>query len=63
MEMAAEVAFPASETTSNGLMVFCGQIQSAIYIQMIGMLSRRAPELDQVETCSVGCFGVRNKFL
>jgi len=39
LEMSAECAFPVSETTSTGLIVLSGQIQSIIYITLIQYFS------------------------
>uniref|UniRef100_A0A1I7YXX5 MFS domain-containing protein n=1 Tax=Steinernema glaseri TaxID=37863 RepID=A0A1I7YXX5_9BILA len=40
LEMSAECAFPVSETTSTGLIVLSGQVQSIIFVALIGHFSK-----------------------
>jgi FLVCR family MFS transporter 7 len=40
LELSAECAFPVSETTSTGLIVLSGQVQSVIYVAVMSMLAK-----------------------
>lgn len=56
LETGAECTYPVAETTSTGLIVLSGQIQGALYIILMGLLSKpltNPAALDR-EVCSIG---------
>ncbi|KAH7691264.1 Major facilitator superfamily, partial [Aphelenchoides avenae] len=54
LELAAECSFPVSETTSTGLIVLGGQIQSVLYLVLMMTFSKPLePENTEYETCSM----------
>jgi len=53
LECAAEVAFPVSETTSTGLIVLSGQIQSVLYVMLMKSLASPLAEIyHEFQVCS-----------
>jgi FLVCR family MFS transporter 7 len=53
LEMAAECTFPVSETTSTGLIVLSGQIQSIIYVALLATYAKPLqPEALKYQVCS-----------
>uniref|UniRef100_A0AC34F6K4 Major facilitator superfamily (MFS) profile domain-containing protein n=1 Tax=Panagrolaimus sp. ES5 TaxID=591445 RepID=A0AC34F6K4_9BILA len=54
LELSAECAFPVSETTSTGLIVLSGQVQSVIYVAIMSMLAKPLTgENAKYQTCKI----------
>uniref|UniRef100_A0A914RBF2 Uncharacterized protein n=1 Tax=Parascaris equorum TaxID=6256 RepID=A0A914RBF2_PAREQ len=55
LEMSAECTFPVSETTSTGLIVLSGQVQSIVYVALMEMTSRPLqPSYMHLQVCTTG---------
>ncbi|KHN86929.1 Uncharacterized protein Tcan_03201 [Toxocara canis] len=55
LEMSAECTFPVSETTSTGLIVLSGQVQSILYVALMDMASRPLqPSHMHIQVCTTG---------
>lgn len=55
LEMSAECTFPVSETTSTGLIVLSGQVQSILYVALMEMTSRPLqPSYMHIQVCTTG---------
>uniref|UniRef100_A0A914CFE4 Major facilitator superfamily (MFS) profile domain-containing protein n=1 Tax=Acrobeloides nanus TaxID=290746 RepID=A0A914CFE4_9BILA len=55
LEMSAECTFPVSETTSTGLIVLSGQIQSILFITIMQIFSNPLqPDYWKYEVCTIG---------
>lgn len=53
LELSAECAYPVEETTSTGLIVLSGQVQSIIYIALITLLAKPLqPEYMEYQVCT-----------
>lgn len=55
LEISSEITFPVSETTSTGIVVLSGQIQSVLYLFLISKTSRKLqPDYMHLQTCNIG---------
>uniref|UniRef100_A0A914I9G7 Major facilitator superfamily (MFS) profile domain-containing protein n=1 Tax=Globodera rostochiensis TaxID=31243 RepID=A0A914I9G7_GLORO len=54
LQLSAECTFPVSETTSTGLVVLSGQIQTIIYLSVMGTMARPLqPDYRKNEVCTL----------
>jgi len=54
LELSAECTFPVSETTSTGLIVLSGQIQSVIYLSVMTIFAKPLqPDYMKYQVCSL----------
>jgi hypothetical protein len=53
LQLSAECTFPVSETTSTGLIVISGQIQSILYLAVMKYFAKPlVPKYPKIEVCS-----------
>ncbi|KAK6026543.1 hypothetical protein OSTOST_07477 [Ostertagia ostertagi] len=54
LELSAECTFPVSESTSTGLIVLCGQVQSVLYVLLMNQFARPLqPERMHDQVCTL----------